>query len=160
MAFADAVEIHPDALVTVKLYVPAAKFDIVMVVPVPVTAPGLMVQVPVAGKPFKITLPVVIRQVGWVMVPIVGAPGVEGCELITTLAEAEEVHPEALVTVYVYVPVVKLDIVVDVPVPVIEPGLMVQVPDAGKPFNTTLPVATRQVGCVMMPRVGAFGVGG
>ena len=26
------------------------------------------------------------------------------------------------------------------PVPAIAPGLIVQVPDAGKPFNTTLPV--------------------
>ena len=31
-------------------------------------------------------------------------------------------------------------IVVLVPVPVIDPGLIVHVPVAGKPFNTTLPV--------------------
>ena len=43
--------------------------------------------------------------------------------------------------------------------PVIAPGLIVQLPE-GKPFNTTLPVATAQVGCVMMPTNGAVGVAG
>ena len=69
-----------------------------MLEPVPEMLPGLIVQVP-AGKPFRITLPVATVQVGWVMVPTVGAVGVVGCALITTLAEAGEVHPEALVTV-------------------------------------------------------------
>jgi hypothetical protein len=55
--FAVAVEIQPAALVTVKLYVPAASEDIVVLVPVPATAPGLIVQFPV-GRPLKITLPV------------------------------------------------------------------------------------------------------
>ena len=36
--------------------------------------------------------------------------------------------------------------VVFVPEPVIDPGLMVHVPEAGKPLKTTLPVATVQVG--------------
>ena len=31
-----------------------------MLVPVPVTAPGLIVHVPVAGRPFNTTLPVAI----------------------------------------------------------------------------------------------------
>jgi hypothetical protein len=70
--------------------------------------------------------------------------------LITTLADAGEVHPEALVTVKVCVPAASPDIVVLVPVPVedIPPGLLVnvQVPVAGKSFKTTLPVATVQVG--------------
>jgi uncharacterized protein YceK len=35
------------------------------------------------------------------MVPITGAVGVGGCASITALADAEEVHPEALVTVKV-----------------------------------------------------------
>ena len=78
---------------------PAAKLDIVVVVPVPVIDPGLMVQVSEAGNPLSTTLPVATRHVGWVMVPIAGAPGVEGCALITTFAEAGEVHPEELVTV-------------------------------------------------------------
>ena len=44
----------------------------------------------------------------------------------------------------------------------IPPGdlVNVQVPEDGKPFNTTLPVATLHVGCVMVPSVGAVGVTG
>ena len=42
------------------------------------------------------------------------------------------------------------------PVPAIAPGLIVQFP-AGKPLSTTLPVATAQVGCVIVPTVGAVG---
>jgi len=63
--------------------------------------PGFLVnvQVPVAGKAFKTTLPVDVVQVGWVVVPTVGVAGDVGCELITMLAEAAEVHPDALVTV-------------------------------------------------------------
>ena len=37
---------------------PGIRFVIVVLVPVPAIAPGLMVQVPVAGKPFNTTLPV------------------------------------------------------------------------------------------------------
>ena len=69
-----------------------------MLDPVPEMLPGLIVQVP-AGKPFNTTLPVATAQVGWVIVPTVGAVGVAGCALITTLAEAGEVQPAALVTV-------------------------------------------------------------
>ena len=69
--------------------------------PVVVVPPGdlVKVHVPVAGNPFKTTLPVANVQVGCVIVPTVGAVGVAGCALITTLAEAGEIHPEALVTV-------------------------------------------------------------
>jgi hypothetical protein len=60
--------VHPEALVTVKVYVPAARREIVVAVPVPeeVVPPGVlvMVHVPVEGKPFKITLPVDTKQVG------------------------------------------------------------------------------------------------
>ena len=66
----------------------------------PAIAPGLMVQVP-AGKPLNKTLPVAKLQVGCVMVPTIGAEGEAGCALITTLEEAIEVHPAALLTVYV-----------------------------------------------------------
>jgi hypothetical protein len=51
------------------------------------------------------------------------------------------------------------DIVLLEPVPVIAPGLIVQFP-AGSPFKTTLPVATAQVGCVIVPTTGAEGVTG
>jgi len=64
----------------------------------PAILPGLIVQLP-EGKPLRTTLPVATAQVGWVIVPTVGAGGVTGCGLITTLAEAGEVHPTALVTV-------------------------------------------------------------
>ena len=42
---------------------------------------------------------------------------------------------------------------------VIPPGFLinVQVPLAGKPFNITLPAASAQVGCVIVPIVGAMG---
>ena len=43
--------------------------------------------------------------------------------------------------------------------PAMPPGLMVQLP-AGKPLNITLPVAKAQVGCVMVPTIGAVGVAG
>jgi hypothetical protein len=57
-----------------------------------------MVQFPV-GNPLKTTLPVATVHVGCVMVPTVGAEGVTGCVLMTTLPEAVEVHPTELVTV-------------------------------------------------------------
>jgi len=45
---------------------------------------------------------------------------------------------------------------------VVPPGVLVkvQVPDAGKPFNITLPVASAQVGWVTAPTVGADGIAG
>ena len=64
---ADATEVHPKTLVTVKVYVPAASPDIMVTVPVPVVVPPgdlVKVQVPVAGKPLKTTLPVAMVQVG------------------------------------------------------------------------------------------------
>ncbi len=70
----------------------------VVEVPVPVMAPGLIVHVPVAGKPFKTTLPVALVHVGCVMVPKVGAEGVVGCAFTTTL-KGPELHPLVLVTV-------------------------------------------------------------
>ena len=68
------------------------------VAPVPAIAPGLIIQLP-AGNPLNSMLPVATEQVGWVMVPTIGAAGVAGCTLITTAVDAGEVHPEALVTV-------------------------------------------------------------
>ena len=64
----------------------------------PAIAPGLMIQFP-AGKPFNTTLPVATKQVGCVTMPTIGAIGVPGCEMITTLADAEEVHPNEFFTV-------------------------------------------------------------
>jgi len=49
-------------------------------------------------------------------------------------------------------------IVVDVPEPDILPGLMVHVPVEGRFVSITLPVATAQVGWVMVLTVGADGI--
>jgi hypothetical protein len=131
-----------------------------------VTFPGVLVNVhvPVAGKPLNTTLPVATAQVGCVTAPTTGAVGVAGCVLITTFEDDAEVHPNASVTVYVYVPAARPEIVVLVPVPVVVtfPGVLVsvQVPVAGKPLNTTLPVAALHVGCVIIPTVGAAGAFG
>ena len=77
--------------------------EIVVLVPVPVvvTPPGVRVNVhlPVAGNPSSLTLPVDTVHVGWVIVPTIGADGVAGCGLITTLEETVDVHPASLVTV-------------------------------------------------------------
>jgi hypothetical protein len=118
----------------------------------------LSVQFP-AGKPLKTTLPVDTEQVVCVIELKAGAEGVIGCALITTLADAGEVHPEALVTVYVFVPGVIPVTVLVTPVPAMAPGLIVQFP-RGNPLNSTLPVATAQVGCVIVPVSGAEGVNG
>ena len=52
--------------------------------------------------------------------------------------------------------------VVPEPVIVVEPidSVTVHVPLAGKSLKSTLPVALAQVGCVIVPIVGAFGVAG
>ena len=70
-------------------------------VPVEVDPPGALVkvQVPVAGKLFKTTLPVGTVQVGCVIAPAVGGEGEAGTELITILEEEDEIHPDPSVTV-------------------------------------------------------------
>ena len=81
---------------------PADKFETEVVTPVPVEVAPLgfcvKVHVPLEGKPFKITLPVEMLQVGCVVVPTEGAVGALGAALMTTFAEAEEVHPTAFIT--------------------------------------------------------------
>ena len=52
-------------------------------------------------------------------------------------------------------------IVVVVPVPAIDPGLITHVPVAGSPLKTTLPVgAVHEEGCVIVPAIGADGASG
>jgi hypothetical protein len=82
--------------------------------------PGVLVsvQVPAEGKPSKTKLPVPTVQVGWVIEPANGAVGVAGCAETTTLFDAAEMHPEALVTVKVKVPEAREVIVELIPVPV------------------------------------------
>jgi len=72
--------------------------EIVVLIPVPAIAPGLIVQFPV-GNPVSITLPAAAAQVVCVIVLKIGADGVTGCALITTLADGKEIHPEPFVTV-------------------------------------------------------------
>jgi len=119
-------------------------------------APGLIVQLP-EGKPLNITLPVAMAQVGCVITPTAGIEGVLGCAFITTFADANDVHPIEFVTVKLCVPAARLVMVVLRPVPAIAPGLIIQFP-TGNPFNTTLPVETEHVGCVIVPIAGAVGV--
>lgn len=120
--------------------------------PVIVMLPGerVRVQLPVAGRPLRATLPVDRAHVGWVIVPTTGAVGVSGCVLITTLEDAGETHPRALVTVKVYVPGARPEIVVLVPDPVAvcPPGLRVTVhsPVEGRLLRITEPVGSAHVG--------------
>ena len=133
-------------------------------VPVVVVPPGVLVNVhvPVAGKPFKTTLPVATAQAGCPIISTVGAIGIAGWALITTFADSNEVSPDALVTLNAKDPVASPVIVLLVPVPVvvIPSGVLVnvQVPVGGKSFKTTLPVASSHVGCVIIPAVGVVGV--
>ena len=141
---------------------PGTRFAIVVLAPVPVIAPGLIVHVPVAGKPFNTTLPVgTPHEDGCVIVPAIGAVGAEGGAFIITSADAFDIHPALAVTLKLYVPGIRLGIVAVVPVPVIAPGLIVQLPVAGRPFNTTLPVvAEHEEGCDIVPMIGAVGATG
>jgi hypothetical protein len=97
--------VQPEALVTVKVYVPDGMPAIFELVPIPVVVipPGVLVKVhvPEGGKPLRTTLPVATEQVGWVTVPTTGIAGVAGCSAMTTLFDIAEMHPEALVTVKV-----------------------------------------------------------
>ena len=85
--------------------------------------------------------------------------------MIVTELVTEEVHPEAFVTVNMYVFDVSPLKVPVVPVPlgagkITGFELIVHVPAAGNPLNATLPVATVQVGWVTVPTTGTLGVGG
>ena len=88
--------------------------------------------------------------------------GIVGCIFKTALPEATDVQPDELVTVKVYV-VLAVKPVTEpvVPDPVVLPEgepVTVQVPDAGKPLNATLPVDTEHEGCVIVPTIGALGI--
>ncbi len=88
-----------------------------------------------------------------------------GGALITAVAEETEVHvdiPSVTVNVYVFAVRPVKTVVVPVPVEVRLPGIavMVQVPAAGSPLRATLPVASRHVGCVIVPIIGAAGIAG
>jgi hypothetical protein len=66
----------------------------VVLVPVPVIAPGLIVQVPVAGSPLNTTLPVAAaHEDGCVIVPGIGVAGVPGGDIMITSVEGRDIHP-------------------------------------------------------------------
>jgi hypothetical protein len=93
-----------------------------------------------------------------------GVPGKGGLAFTTALADAEDIHPEELVTINVYVPgsrPVTVKVVPD-PAVVTAPGFLVstQEPVDGNPLNGTLPVKTAHVGCTIVPITGGVGVNG
>ena len=82
---------------------------------------------------------------------------------MVTHVEDTDVHPARFVTVNVQVPSVRPVTVVVVPEPLVDvaPGFRVRVQfPEGSPVKGTLPVATEQDGCVMVPVTGAAGVAG
>lgn len=89
-------------------------------------------------------------DVGCTIFPIRGAAGVGGWLLTTISFDACEVQPKEFVTVKENVPVGMADIVVLVPVPVVDdgPGIRVtdHVPSAGRPSSKAVPVLTVHVG--------------
>jgi hypothetical protein len=121
------------------------------------------VHVPVAGRPLKATLPVEVKQVGFVIAPITGAVGESGWGFITTSADCAEAQPASDVTIKLKVPAGSPVTVELVPVPVVTTlsgkRVSVQVPEDGKPFSTTLPEPEEQVRCVIVPTTGADGTG-
>ena len=131
-ALADAGDVHPVATVTVKVYVLATRFEIVVLVPSPVfiIPPGVpfTVQVPDEGNPFRMTLPVEDVHVGGVMVPIVGAVGKGRTVTDVEAAGDGPLHPLA-VTLIVAVPVKDGDQVTAAVVPVPEIVFPVPVTD-------------------------------
>jgi hypothetical protein len=135
------------------------------VLPVLVIPAGLLVIVQEGeGKPLNSTEPVDMLQVGWVIIPTIGAAGALSSGLIATFNDGEDVHPwEVTVNVYVVPgmrPVVMVVVGVLLPDCVIPAGLLftVQLPDEGNPFNTTLTVGSLQVGCLIVPMTGADGI--
>lgn len=136
----DATEVHPEELVTVKVYVPGEsplKVAVVMLPVIVLPFDAVTVQVPVLGNPLSATEPVGVEQVGCVMAPRTGAVGVVGAASITAFNDAVDVQVP-LFTVKVYVPGVKLDRTVVVPLPLALPlgvPVMVHVPVDGSPVN-------------------------
>jgi hypothetical protein len=158
---ADDAETQPPEFVTVYVYVPAARPDTVKLNPDQsvVTFPGVLVivQAP-SGNPSNTTLPVAVLHSEGVIVPTVGAAGIPACESIITLADGADAHP-AWVTVNVYVPPVRLVMVVVVPDPENDPPdqVIVHAPEEGRPLSPTLPKVLH-VGWVTVPIVGALGL--
>ncbi len=97
---ADELEVHPRVSVTVKVKVPVGipLMVVLAAVPVVVTPPGflLTVQVPLVGRVHRTTLPVARVQVGWVMVPTIGAVGLVLTSPLAVTAELQQLPLNAL----------------------------------------------------------------
>jgi hypothetical protein len=135
-----------------------------VLVPLPVILPGLIVHVPVDGKPLSAILPVAMLQVGCVMVDTEGVVGGLGTGSMTILAVVvADVQPAAFVTEKLYVPAAKPETVVLTvePVEVIPFGNRVSDHDPdGKPLSVILPVGIKQVGWTTVPTKGVLGLMG
>jgi hypothetical protein len=101
---ADAGDIHPAELVTVKLNVPEGSAETIVLIPLPVVVmlPGVRVnvQVPVEGSPLNWTLPVAAEHVEGVTDPTTGAC-VTGCGFMIALPDKAEEQLFGMVTVNV-----------------------------------------------------------
>ena len=106
-----------------------------------------------------VKLRVATAHVGWVIVPATGALGVAGCASITTLELATDSQPAAFVSVKVYV-APAANVTTPLPSTVGPLGVKVKVLVASKLAIVKLPVATAQVGWVIVPATGALGVAG
>ena len=109
---ADSAEIHAAALATVKVYVPAGRSVtvVVTVVPLVTTLSGrrVSVQVPVAGKPFRTTVPFVPVHVTLVFGPIEGGEGRALTASVYVATAAEHGTPSGLFVVTVIITVLSM----------------------------------------------------
>jgi hypothetical protein len=114
---AEASDMQPSIFVTVKVCEPTGIAVIEILVPEPavVIAPGLRVsiQLPAAGNPFIVALPVTTEHVVCITEPITGAAGVG--EMITWVVAVVFPHPPdaAIVYVTVYVPALLVPVVIE-----------------------------------------------
>lgn len=103
----EALDIHPAVLVTVKVYVPGGRPEILTLVPVPVVVipPGLRVRVhvPFEGKPLNVTLPVATEHDGLVIVPTTGAEGLSFTVIVYVAFAAAQCEPKGLLVVTVII---------------------------------------------------------
>ena len=70
----------------------------VVVVPVPVIAPGLIVHFPVGGRPLSTTLPVGRTRGRLGYCACYRGSRIPGGEIMITSVEGREIHPASLVT--------------------------------------------------------------
>jgi hypothetical protein len=107
VALAEGGEAQPASLVTVKVYVPAARPVTVALVPDPVVVilSGLLImaQVPLDGKPFSTTLPVPPWHEMLEIGPIDGAAGIAYTYKAKVATAGEQGVPRGLLVVMVIV---------------------------------------------------------